>query len=252
MELGPQRGAEVLTAILDDVISAVIAELDRYGGDVIYFSGDAITGWIDGDDGSRATASALAMQATMARVGSVTTPGGHGDHPGDEGRDRGRTGPPLRRRAAARPAHRRPRRSPRRRPRRRGTPRAEGRSRPRSLGCRCAGRPRRAVRGTRRRGDRAALRCRATNDDRGGRGPRPKSRRRWPTSVVREWLLPAVYERIRTGRGEFLAELRAAYPVFLRFGGIDYDDDDEADVKLDAFVVRHRRSSTATAETSSS
>ena len=75
-ELGPQRGAEVLTAILDDVISAVIADLDRYGGDVIYFSGDAITGWVDGDDGSRATTAALAMQATMARVGSVTTPGG--------------------------------------------------------------------------------------------------------------------------------------------------------------------------------
>ena len=41
---------------------------------------------------------------------------------------------------------------------------------------------------------------------------------------------------MRTGRGEFLAELRAAYPLFLRFGGIDYDDDDEADTKLDAFV----------------
>ena len=49
-----------------------------------------------------------------------------------------------------------------------------------------------------------------------------------PEELVREWLLPAVYERLRTGRGEFLAELRPAYPVFLRFGGIDYDDDDRA------------------------
>ena len=64
-ELGPQRGAEVLTSILGDVISAVIDELDRYGGDVIYFSGDAITCWLDGDDGRRATACALAMQAAI-------------------------------------------------------------------------------------------------------------------------------------------------------------------------------------------
>ena len=40
----------------------MIAELDRFGGDVIYFSGDAITCWLDGDDGARATACALAMQ----------------------------------------------------------------------------------------------------------------------------------------------------------------------------------------------
>ena len=34
-----------------------------------------------------------------------------------------------------------------------------------------------------------------------------------PEEVVGEWLLPAVYERLRTGRGEFLAELRPAYPA---------------------------------------
>ena len=55
-ELGSQRASEVLTGHLNRVFHAVIAELDRYGGDVIYFSGDAITCWLDGDDGSRATA----------------------------------------------------------------------------------------------------------------------------------------------------------------------------------------------------
>ena len=73
-ELGPQRGAEELTARLNLVFHAVIAELDRFGGDVIYFSGDAITCWLDGDDGSRATACALAMQETMERIGDVITP----------------------------------------------------------------------------------------------------------------------------------------------------------------------------------
>ena len=33
-----------------------------------------------------------------------------------------------------------------------------------------------------------------------------------PEELVRPWLLPAVYERMKTGRGEFLAELRPAIP----------------------------------------
>ena len=75
-ELGSQRASEVLTGHLNRVFHAVIAQLDRFGGDVIYFSGDAITCWLDSDDGSRATASALAMQDAMAREGEITTPGG--------------------------------------------------------------------------------------------------------------------------------------------------------------------------------
>ena len=62
---------------------------------------------------------------------------------------------------------------------------------------------------------------------------------------MRPWLLPAVYERLRTGRGEFLAELRPAIPVFVRFGGIDYDGDDAAADKLDDFVRRAQRVLTA-------
>ena len=53
--LGPQRGAEELTGYLDRVFHPLIAQLDDFGGDVIYFSGDAITCWIDGDDGRSAT-----------------------------------------------------------------------------------------------------------------------------------------------------------------------------------------------------
>ena len=58
---------------------------------------------------------------------------------------------------------------------------------------------------------------------------------------MRPWLLPAVYDRLRAGRGEFLAELRPAIPVFVRFGGIDYDADDEAAAKLNDFVRRAQR-----------
>ncbi len=41
--LGEQRGAEELTATLDAIVGPLLTELDRFGGDVIYFSGDAIT-----------------------------------------------------------------------------------------------------------------------------------------------------------------------------------------------------------------
>ena len=53
---------------------------------------------------------------------------------------------------------------------------------------------------------------------------------------VRAWLLLSVYERLRSGLGEFLAELRPTVALFLRFTGIDYDGDDTAGAKLDAFI----------------
>src|SRR4029078_10833846 len=75
-ELGSQRASEELTANLGRVFHAVIEELHRRGGDVIYFSRDAITCWLDRDDGPRATASGVAMQEAMAREGLITTPAG--------------------------------------------------------------------------------------------------------------------------------------------------------------------------------
>ena len=45
---------------------------------------------------------------------------------------------------------------------------------------------------------------------------------------MRPWLLPPVWERMAAGRGEFLAELRPAFPVFVRFGGLDFDADPNA------------------------
>ena len=41
--LGAQRGAEELPRQLNRVYTVLIAEVDRYGGSVISFSGDAIT-----------------------------------------------------------------------------------------------------------------------------------------------------------------------------------------------------------------
>src|SRR5205085_6813157 len=44
---GPRRGAEELTALLNQVYEALIAQIERFGGSVVGFSGDAITCWFD-------------------------------------------------------------------------------------------------------------------------------------------------------------------------------------------------------------
>jgi class 3 adenylate cyclase len=46
-ELGARRGADELTRHLNRVFHALIEELARFGGEVIYFSGDALTCWVD-------------------------------------------------------------------------------------------------------------------------------------------------------------------------------------------------------------
>ncbi|MBE7550287.1 MAG: tetratricopeptide repeat protein [Anaerolineales bacterium] len=53
---------------------------------------------------------------------------------------------------------------------------------------------------------------------------------------MRPWLLPPVYHRLRNGQDEFLAEIRPAVALFLKFGGLDYDHDESAGVKLDEFI----------------
>jgi len=236
-ELGSQRGSEELTANLGRVFHAVIEELHRRGGDVIYFSGDAITCWLDGDDGTRATAAGLAMQAAMAREGLITTPAG--------------THVQLALKVAV----------------------AVGRARRFVVGdpqvqlidvlagamiddlaeaehhadkgevvletaALAALEGRVAIRELRH--DEARHRTfgvveALTVDVHTHDVEEPPA---LDEALVTPWILPEVYERMRSARGELLAELRPAYPVFLRFGGIDYDDDPDAIDKLDAFVRR--------------
>ena len=66
-ELGPRRGAEELTRQLNRVYDALIAEVHRYSGSVISFSGDAITCWFDTDDALRAIAAIAIARKTGAR-----------------------------------------------------------------------------------------------------------------------------------------------------------------------------------------
>jgi class 3 adenylate cyclase/tetratricopeptide (TPR) repeat protein len=63
----------------------------------------------------------------------------------------------------------------------------------------------------------------------------------WPplprldADLLAEWVLPQVVERVTTG-GAFLGDLRPAVPMFIGFGGIDFDAMDSAGHALDAWV----------------
>ena len=122
------------------------------------------------------------------------------------------------------------------------TSREQGRGRARRLGARIAGRPRRGRRAAGRSRDRPCVRRRRRRststvaDARGRRAAGRSTRRSSGSGCCRRST-----SGMRAGRGEFLAELRPAYPLFLRFGGIDYDDDDDAIAKLDDFVRRAQR-----------
>lgn len=235
--LGPQRGAEELTHFLNRVYDALIAELYEYGGSVIGFSGDAISCWLDGDDGRRAIACSLAMQRSMVQFAAIPTPNGDvvslamkaavaagsvrrfvvGD-PGIQLIDV-MAGQTLDRLAAAEHLAQK------------GEV-AVCEATASALG---AILPDTRWRVDEARGERVALvEALAT----------PGDRSPWPAipaealeeQTVRQWVLPAVYQRLRTGSGEFLAELRPAVALFLRFEGLDFEHDAAVADKLDAYV----------------
>jgi class 3 adenylate cyclase/tetratricopeptide (TPR) repeat protein len=237
-ELGARRGAEELTANLNRVFHAIIEELDRFDGEVLYFSGDAITCWIDDDDGIRAAACAVAMQHALGRVGEIRTPAGQVLRL------------ELKVAVAAGPARRFVV----------GDPEIQlidvlaGRIIDQLAAAEHLTEKGEVVleqsaldalegrvevvewRIDPESGRRAGVLSRLTED--APEAPPVQAHYALVDDLVRPWLLPGVYERLSTGRGEFLAELRPAIPVFVRFTGIDYDEDDDAIEKLDDFIQR--------------
>jgi predicted ATPase/class 3 adenylate cyclase len=240
-ELGPRLGAEELTKQLNAVYSVLIAEVHRYRGSVIGFSGDAITCWFDGDDGLCATACALSMQQVMEQFAEVQSPSG--------------TTVSLAIKVAVASG-----------PVRRflvGVPEiqvidvlagstldhmAEAEKRagrgevvlPEDLALQLGDNVDVAEwREVDQTGQRFAvlrgLACHVEADP-------------WPDTLastnetmeqqVWPWVLQPVYERLKIGSGQFLAEIRSAVPLFLRFTGLNYDTDEAAGQKLDIFIRR--------------
>ncbi len=241
-ELGPQRGAEELTVHLNRVYNMLIAELHRFGGSVIGFSGDAITCWLDGDDGQRAIAAALAMQSGMDMFANVQIMSGKVVSLALK--TAVSTGS-VRRFTVGDPAS--------------SLINTIGGSTLEQL----AMAENQAEAGDTIIDEGTAVHLEAALTIAEWRSDSTTAQRfavvtdmtldvpetLWPDlpddalsdDIKSAWLLPPVYERLRSGLGEFLAELRPAYALFLRFSGIDYDDDPDAPQKLDTFIreVQH-------------
>jgi len=257
-ELGPQRGAEELTRQLNRVYDALIAEVHRYGGSVIGFGGDAITCWFDNDDGLRATACGLAMQSIMSQFDAIPTPSGgivslamkaavatgtvrrfvvgnpqihiidvvagatldrlaQAEHQAQKGEvvlepsaviSLGDKVHLVAWRRDNDIAH---------------IPKAQPAS------------PGPSVQEKLEAGESFGVVGELTS---------PVTDLPWPSippdalseEQVRPWLLPPIYEQLCTGQSELLAGFRPAVALFLRFGGIDYDADEAAGTKLDAYI----------------
>jgi class 3 adenylate cyclase/predicted ATPase len=235
-EYGPQRGAEEITANLNRVYDALIAQIHQYGGSVIGFSGDAITCWFDADDGARAVAAALAMQAALGRLANVRV---SANELVTLSVKVAVTRGTVRRFRVGSPTHHfvdvmvgttLDRLAQIEHHTERGHVMMDASS-AQAIGDIAT------TRAVTFDGDAYAVVEALTREV----APQP-----WaalaPDALtdeeVRPWVIPAVYRRLRSGQEEYLAELRNVVAIFCRFEGIHYDDDPDSGSKLDAFVSR--------------
>jgi class 3 adenylate cyclase/tetratricopeptide (TPR) repeat protein len=232
--LGLRRGAEELTHQLNRVYGALIAEVHRYHGSVVNFSGDAITCWFDGDNGQGAAGCALALQRVMAQFEAMPTPTSATIRLGIKVAV---TAGPARRFVIGEPSIQ-------------NIDILAGSILDRMAAAEHLLRQGEVIVGAEvidRFGDQAQVR--EWRADAAGEHfavltglSEPVPPAPWPEvpslspEVISGWLLPPVSERLQRGEGEFLAELRPAVPLFARFSGINYDLDDEAGAKLDNYV----------------
>ena len=252
--LGARRGAEELTLWLNKIYDALITEIDRYRGSVMSFSGDAVTCWFDdmgienletrpkSSTALRATACALEMQGAMDQFAQVEVPGA------------GTVSLAIKIVVTTGPARRFLI----------GDPSiqlvdtlAGGTLYRLATGEHLASRGEVLLGQTTvkvlegqaevaewREDFKSGERFAVVNELNVAVEPDP-----WPElppdalsdDQIRPWLLPPVYERLTSGMGEFLTELRPTVALFLRFSGIDYDGDAEAHTKLDTYIQAVQR-----------
>jgi adenylate cyclase len=249
--LGPKRGAEELTVHLNRVYDALISELHRFGGSVISFSGDAITCWFDGQDQTsdvlptmRATAASLAMQAAMTQFSEIQIAGGGQVSLGMKAAVA--TGS-VRRFVVGDPQYTL-------------VDVMAGKTLENLANCEHQANKGDIIldsvaaaalgdlleiaewRSDDHTGDRFAVVTGLREDPRSLENPWPQlSEDAFTNEQLSSWLIPSVYRLLSAGQGEFLAELRPAAALFLRFGGIDYDQDVDAPQKLDEFIRQVQR-----------
>lgn len=233
-ELGPQRGAEELSRRLNAAYGILIHEVHQYRGCVITLSGDAIICWFEGDRGERAVSCGFSLQRALADLEEVRTPEGQTFKLAikvaiKSGQARrfliGQpeiqkidvlAGSLLDELATVESM----------------TFKGEvvvGAEVKEYLGDQITIKETRTLPGG---GEIFVLQSIVKVVD-----PRP-----WPDDLylplekAREWVLPQLAALIEEGQAQFLAELRTTVPLFLSFTGIDYDHDEQADRKLDAYI----------------
>ena len=250
--LGLRRGAEELPRQLNRVYDALIARVDNFGGSVISFAGDAITCWFADTapqpaaaaPSLRAVACAWAMQQAMQPFSSVTIPGGPSSLDGGEtvalsvkiaiasGQARRfLVGDPTIQLIDALAGKTLGRVAQGERLAEKGQVLVDAQTAQELGTCLKATEWRESS----ETGERFAVVDALTCDVPPAPWlPLPSDTLR--AEQIRAWLLPSVYERLCAGLGEFMTELRPTLTLFLRFEGIDYDGDEQAGDKLDAYV----------------
>lgn len=243
--LGPKRGAEELTVYLNRVYDALITEIHRFSGSVIGFSGDAITCWFDDADQSvilasmRAAAAALAMQESMQQFTDLQVSGG--DSVSLRMKAAVAAGP-VRRFVVGDPLYTR-------------LDVMAGKTLENLAHAEHQANKGEVILDSAAvdtLGERLQISAWRTDEQTAERFAVVTGlnenitpiERPWhvpdleasASEELQTWLLPSVYRLLQAGQGEFLAELRSASALFLRFGGIDYDGDEAAPQKLDAFI----------------
>ena len=230
--LGPRKGVEELSRVLNRVYDAMIGQVENFGGSIISFAGDSVIGWFEEVDLSpaslRAVTCAQAMQSVVKEFEglslkvSITTGTARRFIAGD---------PTIQLLDAI-----------------------AGKTVARlSTGDRLVKKREIILDETTRSSlkDMITIAEERINEESGKKyyileSLRKKAETRplllpnddaIPLEKLRPWLLPTVFEREATGLITFLTELRPAVPVFVKFSGIDYDDDPEAGEKLKTFIA---------------
>lgn len=229
--LGAKRGAEELSRLLNQVFGPVTSAIHEHGGSVISFGGDSVTCWFDGDDGARATAAAFKLLLSIQAFREQEADGPAGDidikvavASGSSRRVRvGRAEHSYMDVLAGEVVESLSSEAELLQPGEVAVSRAVAEA----LGIEDVarkvtgdGRVRYVVQAHNAATDQITAIEEFTIDE----------------AVARQWLLPAVHERIQQRLDGLMAELREVVAVFVGFEGIDHVNDDNAGEALDACV----------------
>lgn len=232
--LGPMRGAEELTHQLEPIYTKLIDAVHLYGGSVIGISGDGITCWFDQDEGELSTTCAVVMQQIMAQHENIALSANEVFFLGIRisvcvgSVQRFLVGDPaiqLLEALAGKELNR--------------VVLAQNLIKKGEIiiGAEVLEKILNRVQGFSWRETVNAERFAVISGLSELAQPKP-----WPIipeldkQVARKWIYTPIYERIQGEELEYLTELRSAVPMFLKFSGIDYDQDPSAEQKLDQFV----------------